>query len=175
MSLSKYLSCYVLNMIEIEEFPTIAIKLLEEGYDTPSLRILSSLNENGWEIDEYLKKTLKELDINMPTEVEAILFLVKGYIDQIINKSIDPINGLEKIFSNVVDKTNFDYEDVGLKELKLLSYKYWEYYEHFHPIIFKKRRNKLMNKIEVEIIMECKKYISDIQKIKSHNIRYLKR
>ena len=68
---------YGLENLRRDELPDIALKALEEGYDTPSLRILAGLGNDVWEIKEYLKLTLKEMGIELPNKSYAGLMLIK--------------------------------------------------------------------------------------------------
>ncbi|WP_042274592.1 hypothetical protein [Faecalimicrobium dakarense] len=128
------ISKYVLGNLQIEDLPLRAEKLLEEGYDTPSLRILAGLDNYPWDIDYYLKLTLEELNIEVPNQKMAGLLLIEHHINQMIKKELDLIDGLKKIIDEVLwnlecfndEEEKYAYECIGFSELYSLYYAYDE-------------------------------------------------
>lgn len=116
---------YVLGNIGTDELPNIAVKSLDEGLDTPSLKILAGLGNDVWEINHYLVFTLLEMNIKLPNKTEAGLMLLKYYIQQIIDQTIDPIEGLGKVINKVLMRTSYcegkkqkyAYEYIGFHKL----------------------------------------------------------
>lgn len=168
------LANYMLGNIGTVDLPNIAVNALEEGYDSPSLSILAGLGNDVWEIDEYLRLALKEMSIKLPDEKEAGLILMKFYIEQIIYKKIDPVEGIGKIISGVLRKTNcfdgknkkyaFDY--IGFHRLYGL---YYDFDDMMNPLVCvsDKYRKKRIVKIKEEILIESAKFLKDYEIIRN--------
>lgn len=165
---------YVLENLRTDELPNIALKALEEGYDTPSLRILAGLGNDVWEIKEYLKLTLKEMNIELPNKSYAGLMLIKYYIQQIVDRNIDPIEGVEKIIYDVLRKTDFylgkdkkyAYDYIGFQHLYGL---YYDYDDMTNPLVAVSDRYRKKRIIEIteEILTESVNFIKNFEIIKS--------
>ena len=63
MTFREQIVKYVTGNMTTNQLPDIGVSGLEEGLDSPSLRILAGLseNENFFQIDNYFKQTLEEL------------------------------------------------------------------------------------------------------------------
>jgi hypothetical protein len=91
-----------------KSFPDLAAKALEEDSDTPSLRILAGLEpDNVWDVDKYVAKTLQELHIDPPTEIDSAWLLIEYYIDKIMNREIDPHEGIHLVIHDVYYRTSW--------------------------------------------------------------------
>ena len=118
------LAMYEYELCTIDIFPEIAICELEKGEDTPSLRILAGESDPD-EIHKYLKRTLKELNIIIPNKREATFILIKCYLEQIVNKEIDPNLALGTIISKILYKSQdlftnskkYAYDSIGFEKL----------------------------------------------------------
>jgi hypothetical protein len=98
----------------IGSFPDLATEAMGEGVDTPSLRVLAGLSPvqgNNEEITEYLQKTLRELEVDWPSEEEAAWLLLRYYIDAIIDGAIDPHAGLHTIISKIYRRMRWSESD----------------------------------------------------------------
>ncbi|WP_291634332.1 hypothetical protein [Clostridium sp.] len=159
--------------LRTDELPDIALKALQEGYDTPSLRILAGLGSDIWEIKEYLKLTLKEMDIELPNKTYAWLMLIKYYIQQIIDKNVDPIEGVGKVIHDVLMKTDFckgkdkkyAYNYIGFHKLFGLYYDYDDMTNTLVAVSDKYRKKRII-KIREEIITESANFIKNFDIIK---------
>ncbi len=83
-----------------------AVKCLEKGFDSPSLRILASMPESiysGSEIDDYLKRALTELGWNKINSVEYLIEYAKILAKGIIENEVDIFNTASEICSIYVD------------------------------------------------------------------------
>ncbi|MDD2371641.1 MAG: hypothetical protein PHQ32_06550 [Firmicutes bacterium] len=174
------LAFYKLEYIGTENIPDLAASALEQGYDCPSLRVLSGLRsslDNFWEINNYLKKALIELGITELSSSTACLILIRYYLQQIIDKEISPLDGLKKVIKNIYYSSEFQSNNLevinkeykhnflGLEVLYSLFYQYDDYliaYTGNYKKTFKKHESKLIN----SIIEEAKKYIENYETIK---------
>lgn len=168
---------YVLGNLRTDELPDIALKALQEGYDTPSLRILAGLGSDILEIKEYLKLTLKEMDIELPklpNKANAWLMLIRYYIQQIIDRNVDPIEGVGKIIHDVLMKTDFckgkdkkyAYDYIGFDKLYGLYYDYDDMTNTLVAVSNKFRKKRII-KIREEIITESANFIKNFDIIKN--------
>jgi hypothetical protein len=104
----KILAYKAIKDFNTDECIDWAIKLLELGYETPSLLILAGLDRptNYFEAINYLEKTLKELDIKPKENEDAIISYCYFYIKQISNR-INVKNNLAIVCKFCSD---YDYE-----------------------------------------------------------------
>jgi hypothetical protein len=103
---------FVTGDISLRSLPDIALQALEEGLDTPSLRILAGLayNENGFVIDMYFKDTLKELFIDLPDKRQAAIEFALAIADEIFEGKRDVFEGTHNIKWKAIDAYPF-YEE----------------------------------------------------------------
>jgi len=83
-----------------------AIKCLEKGYDSKSLRILASMPESLYsssETDDYLKRALKELDWDNIEPEHYLMRYAKILAKEIIENQIDPIKASRGIYQILID------------------------------------------------------------------------
>lgn len=90
-----------------------AIEMLEAGYDTPSLLILSSLSKptNYFETIEILKSAFEELDLEFKTGEEALICFCSYFVNQIAKRQEVRVN-LDKIYDiyNACNQPNSIYD-----------------------------------------------------------------
>ncbi len=101
-----------------DSLPEVACSALEDGSDSPSLRILAGLDgKDHVEVREYLERVLWELDGEaLPTRDEAAWILVRFLIDAIIEGAIEPHEGIHTMIWEVyhaMDWRKSDREYVG--------------------------------------------------------------
>jgi hypothetical protein len=111
------ISAYSIRFIEESELPDLAITGLEEGFDSPSLRMLASHNsaDNPFLLKEYFKNSLLELGIREPSPIDATKYIVEFHADRIINGELDPLEGFEEIDYTVMN-SSLSYSKLDLDE-----------------------------------------------------------
>jgi hypothetical protein len=101
--INKLLALNYMRGITIDEIVDLAGDALNQGLDTPNLRILAGLKCNKPlfrdEVEEYLYKSIKDLGYSVPGENECLWNYVKFICQQIINNEITPFEGLRIIYS----------------------------------------------------------------------------
>jgi hypothetical protein len=87
----------------------IALKGIEEGFDSPSLCILAGLekNETPSKIDYYFQQTLLELDIKVPSTREDALKYAVSIVEEIFAGNMDVIEATSAIIDNVLQRFDF--------------------------------------------------------------------
>ena len=151
-----------LNLQRIENFIDLAIAALEEGQDSPSLRILAGLFKNDpVEIREYLHKTLSELNIKEPSKDEAAWPIIKEIVDDIINKKISPHKGIHSIIWDVYHKMDWDEKNgkyagdcIGIEKLYGLCDSYDDLLNAENRRHKFKTNQQLLDELEIEIYKE---------------------
>lgn len=108
--------------------PAIALQALEQGLDSPSLRILAGLqeNENEFTLRRYLEDTLRELSIAIPDKRQATLQVALHIVDDIIATQRPVVEGTNKMFRKI-DTYPFHeenrarpYDSIGLQEVYII-------------------------------------------------------
>lgn len=93
------LANFVLRLVLSDRLPSIATKLLENGYDSPALRMLSGLNES--EIVEAIplfNQAILEIGLSLPSRYEAVLSLAKETAMKILRRDVMPYEGAKIIW-----------------------------------------------------------------------------
>ncbi|MDB2358102.1 hypothetical protein N9V86_03180 [Opitutales bacterium] len=84
-----------------EEYVEWATHMLEEGHETPSLCILAGLEPllNHFEIQDYFKRSLRELGIERKQKEEEIRIYATETVRHILDESIDYKTGVSLLSS----------------------------------------------------------------------------
>ena len=83
-----------------------AIKCLEKGHDSKSLRMLATMSDSftsPFELDDYFERTLSELGWNKISSEEYLMRYTTILAEGIVEKRIDPINSSREIYAILVD------------------------------------------------------------------------
>lgn len=88
MNFQQKLSDFVLGNRTISQHPDIAITAINEQRDSESLVILAGMNEqdNSFELEQYFQQALSELQIELPTKMEAAKMLINYYLQLMISE-----------------------------------------------------------------------------------------
>lgn len=127
MTFYQKISAYSLSLLSDKDLPGIAVSGLEEGFDSESLRILAGYgsNENPFKLAGYFSRSLKEIGFNIPTRVNALISIIRYYVDEIIKGKVDSYEGFQAI-ENIVRSTSFDFEDIKLQDCYVNYISIWE-------------------------------------------------
>ena len=89
---------------KIDDINDWAIKCLEKGYDSKSLRILASMSkwDSDSELGNYYERSLKELGWNQ-IEEDYLMSYARMIAGEIIEEKTDPIKAARKIYQILVD------------------------------------------------------------------------
>jgi len=161
MPFEESISKYIIGKVEISEIPKIAVKGVEEGYESESLFILAGMNENDnpFELKNYLELSLEELGIGPKSRFEAAKYLTDYYVNKIGQRVITPINGVDFIKNNCWDilqsKQGGKELDTYQKRIENIIHVWYNYFEDYVPSDITKRQ--YFSDIDNEIIAEIKK------------------
>lgn len=168
MNFKQQLSNYILGNLTTSNLPKVGLAGLESGLDSESLVILAGLSEkdNLFEIDNYFKKALAELDIKLPDQRTAAMDIITYYAILIKNEQIDSYLGIGKIVNEVLNKTDvFDkcekyrYDNIGFEKIYGLYDTCCELECADRPWTKEKTNDELIEDCKREIIMEIEKWL----------------
>lgn len=88
-----------------EELPDWAIRCLESGYDSKSLRILASMSkwDSASELDTYFQRSLKELGWDKIERQDYLMRYAEILAGEIVENKTDPIKASQSIYRILVD------------------------------------------------------------------------
>jgi len=98
MEIDLIAAYWSLEQLPTERLPEIAQEALEEGLDSPSLRILAG--ERGAtmsELNSLFKSSLSELNIEIPPIREAAMHIARHHAKNITSGRVSPIEGARQI------------------------------------------------------------------------------
>jgi hypothetical protein len=133
LTFDLYLSACALGRIQTSELPTIAMRALEEGLDSPTLVRLAGCRpgeRSVFELDEMWVKTLRELGKRLPGRIDAGHELKRYFAGLVASGELPPRAGAGEIaalwieLSTDLPKRKFAGESFGVA--KLLG----DYYSH---------------------------------------------
>jgi hypothetical protein len=103
----------VTGEIDLGSMPSIALQALEQGLDTPSLRILAGLreDENEFVLRRYLENTLRELSIELPNKRQATIMVALTIAEDIFEERQPIVEGVENI-RRTIDTYPFHLETI---------------------------------------------------------------
>lgn len=157
---------FILGNTTISDLPRIGLLGLTEGLESESLIILAELSEtdNSFEIEQYFKKTISELSIEIPDKYSASIELAQFYADLIIDRKLDPILGVNKMIKKCFDHCDFGeskkyaMDNIGFEAVYGLYWSYDDLKNADRPWDKDKTNSQLMIEIKEEIIDELIKW-----------------
>lgn len=165
MNFQQALANYALGNVSHSKIPEIGINGLKEGLDSESLIILAGLSErdNSFEILHYFDKALQELNVKMPEKEDAVFVLMAYYLDAVLDGEIDPVEGVGKIYNDILLQTELFYESkfyvydsINFHHIYGLYDSYLDLKEAKVPWRDGKTNEELMQDIKFKIIQELK-------------------
>ena len=167
MNFKQQIAKYVTGNITTDQLPEIGSIGLDEGLDTPSLRILAGLNkdENPFQIDHYFQLSLEELNITLPDKREAAIEYALAIVDEILAGEKDVISGTSEILNNAIGSYDFhseskqySYDSIELQGVYGLFDTYEELSSADTPLQKHKTNKELMEELKVELLEELRKW-----------------
>lgn len=167
LNFKELISKYVCGNLPLSELPDLAVLVLKEGYDSPSLLILAGLskNEDSLVIEHYFEKAIEELQIQLPTKRQAALEYSLAIIDEIFSFKKDLIVGVKEIKNKAIDSYDFFsetktfcYDSIGFEMIFSLIDSYEELSVAREPWRKGKSNEELMEQFKQEIWDELKEW-----------------
>ncbi|MCX6319579.1 MAG: hypothetical protein NTW29_20040 [Bacteroidetes bacterium] len=127
MTFEQQISAYSLGILQAKDLQDLAIKGLEESYDSESLRILAGLSstENPFILHDYFTKAISELNIQLKDPKDALKDVIFFYAKIIVDKQVDTYSGFDKLDS-IIMKTGFDFDNFDLMPCYVEYISIWE-------------------------------------------------
>jgi hypothetical protein len=156
----------------------IAMIGLQEGLDSPSLRILAGLNrnENPFQVEDYFSRTLQELNIKLPNKRQAAIEFGVAIAEETIAGKIDLIIGTKQIIDIIhtydffSESKNYCYDSIGFENVYGVYYNYDDLINADHAWQADKTNEELVTEVKVELLEELKKWY--IKTEKAHNSEF---
>jgi hypothetical protein len=112
MTFKQNMARFVIDDSSLPSIQIVALEALEEGLDTPSLRILAGLpdNETSSVTDKYFKDALNELSFVLPDKRKAAIEVGLAIADEIIKGKRSVFDGTKDLINRAIDKYPFNQE-----------------------------------------------------------------
>jgi len=129
MNLRQQIAKYVTGNTTTDKLPELGVSGLEEGLDSPNLRILAGLskNESPFQIEHYFGLAIEELDLELPDKRVAAIEYALALVDEILDGKRDVIQGTREIMYNAIASYDFFsetkkycYDSIGLDKVYVL-------------------------------------------------------
>ncbi|MFK7809893.1 MAG: hypothetical protein AB8F74_18960 [Saprospiraceae bacterium] len=129
MNFKEKISNFILGNISISQLPEIGLIGLKENLESESLIILAGMSgdDNSFELEEYYKKALIELDFQEPSKLDAAKNLIVFYLKKMISNSDEAFKLMSKIDNEIYKQldwklllnkeTKYVGEEIGLEKL----------------------------------------------------------
>lgn len=113
MDFREKIANYTLGNYSSKDLPDIATSGINQGLESNSLYVLAGLNEqdNSFEIDQYFNRSLIELEILLPNELEAANILLSYYLRQIISSPNQAFELMSKIDNQIYNKIDWNKQE----------------------------------------------------------------
>ena len=159
MNVQTLVAYYILDLLDSDDLSNIAVELMNDGIESPSLILLAGIEKQDVvESNKLFEKALSELNIDIPTPNEAAIFVCKDYCNQILSEEITPYMGAEKITKNIF----YRFKDIkGLSAFAGLVSEYDDFGEipqinYYGESHCKEHRLDILNSIK----LEAQRYLS---------------
>lgn len=127
MDINGYISYqssrYVLNLLPPEDLPAIAIKLIENGFESKLLIHIAGMNkptyaEIGHNIFEI---ALKELDIQLPNKYKAEVIYAQDIARKLLSGVLSPLEATKRLYWDLIDG---DIKEKRIEDFAILGITY---------------------------------------------------
>ncbi len=149
----------LLNQASDSDLVEAGLQSLEDGLDSPSLRILAGLSDS-YDAVNYFNKACSELGIAFQTSREAANFLIGCWMIEIVKGKIEPMEGCQKIIWKIYynardlvirEDEKVAGESIGLSELVGI---YWSYDELEYGDKWYEKEKRMVNPMEGRRILD---------------------
>ncbi len=133
MNFKRLVAQYFSGNLPAGKLPKASYVAFEEGYDSPSLWILAGLSDydDSFEIEQYLKSSLKELSIPTPSKRKATIEYAKALAEEIIEGKRELVSGIHEIIYRAVSIFDFYAETISyVYDSILFEHVYGAYVEY---------------------------------------------
>jgi hypothetical protein len=163
----QYIAKYVCGHLTSDELPKLGVAGLEQGLDTPSLRILAGLNryDSPFEVEHYFKLAITELNIQLPDKRQAALEYAVAIVEDILEGKKDVIAGTREIHSYAIasydffsENKRYCYDSIGFEQAYGLLDTSDDLSGALEPWSKEKSNQELLAETRAELLAELKKW-----------------
>lgn len=184
MNFQEKLANYILGNLTRNYFPDIALAALNQGIESESLLILAGMTDrdNTFELQKYFEGSLMELDITLPSKIEAAQLLLRYYLAEMIAHPEKAFEAMIKIDNDIYHQVDwleelgltgkkFVGEELGLERLYTWYRELQDFEDNGMLLYFNElSREKQKEKFQEYLVEEAKELISKIdKKISAYN------
>jgi hypothetical protein len=185
MNFQQKLADFVLTNRTTSQHPDIALTGMHEQLESESLVILAGMNDrdNTFELDQYFRQMLSELQIELPSKIESVDILLNYYMNLIVAEPNRAFELMRKIHNQVhhavewpeshsSNKKKYVGEELGLEHL-YTWYRELQDFEDGSALFYYNEfpRTKQKKKFEQHLVEEAQNWLKMNEK--SHMINPL--
>jgi hypothetical protein len=168
VTFKQHIARFVIGDATTSQLSDIAIIGLEEGLDSPSLRILAGLNknENPFQVEDYFSRALQELDIKLPDRRQAAIEIGIAIADRVIAGKTDLIIGIEEIIAKAIrtydffsESSKYCYDSIGFENVYGLYYNYDDVINAARPWFVDKTNEQVLKEVKIELLIALKVWV----------------
>ncbi|MFD2147444.1 hypothetical protein [Mucilaginibacter antarcticus] len=163
MTFKELLAKYVSGNLSTLQLPLVAQTGLTEGLESESLIILAGLdnNENGFVVNQYFRRSIDELNIELPDKRTAALQYAFGIAKDIIERKREVIEAFPEMCYKAIlsyhfeeETINYVYDSIFFERLYGLYHEYDDLLAVHVPgdAIYEKETNEIKNLMLTELI-----------------------
>jgi hypothetical protein len=173
MNFNQYLGKHISGYLSEMEYPELAIAGLLDGFDSKYLGILAAMKRTDEisELRKYLKWTIEELNIEIPSKREAALLYSSGIIKEILDKKKEIIKGVSEIKNNALfsydfysESDKYCFDSIGFEDIHGL---FVEYNDSLDELKIDKG---YLEEIKTKMLLELKKWNLRLKNVAQHSI-----
>jgi hypothetical protein len=104
MSFYRELLRFELGLVPGHVLPSLAVRALEDGLDSPALRILASFSLCEYDpegVQAAYRQARNDFRVSIPSRTEAAFLLLEALLADIVNNSLDPYLGAKQIVGDI--------------------------------------------------------------------------
>jgi hypothetical protein len=107
LNLEQAAAFRALGLLPSWALPSIAVRALEHGSDSPGLRLLAGETEPiESTVGPIFARALAELAVSIPDARTALMFVARYYAEKIVDGSISPYKGAAAIWRQVTNHSS---------------------------------------------------------------------
>lgn len=175
MTFKQNIAAFVHGSTDLTQLPAIALQALEEGIDSPSLRILAGLTSDEYAsvIQGYFNDTIRELDIVLPTQREAAIEVALAIAEEIFNNTRELSKGVQDIIYTIQQYPFFEeskkhvYDSISLEQVTATFYTIQDLNDAIYDTWVAGKTNKELLAEQLQILYnQLKKWYAHMKSVK---------
>jgi|GEM_PF-743978 len=180
LNFKELISNYILGNISKSQLPEVGLAGLKENLDSKALVILAGMSEkdNSFEIEEYYKRALIELEFEEPSKLEAAKILLIHYLKKMISSKENAFELMGKIDNEIYNQVDWKVlvkdepiyvgEEIGLEKL-FTWYREIQDWDDGGKLLYYNElpKEQQKRKFEEHLVEEAKELLNKLEKEKN--------